>query len=80
VKAAAHQFSHYLTDIAGSVEILGPSPCPLSRLRGKSRYQILLKSAARPVLRQLLNCLDDGIKQLPRQVNLIIDVDPIDML
>ena len=80
VKTAAQQFSHYLTGIAGSVEILGPSPCPLSRLRGKSRYQILLKSAARPVLRQLLNCLDGGIKQLPRQVNLIIDVDPVDML
>ncbi|MDX2481157.1 MAG: primosomal protein N' [Desulfuromusa sp.] len=80
VKAAANQFAIYLNNIAKSVEVLGPSPCPLSRLRGKSRYQILLKSTARPALRRLLNRLDDVIKQLPRQVNLNIDVDPIDML
>lgn len=80
VKAAAHQFGHYLTDMTPSVEVLGPSPCPLSRLRGRSRYQILLKSTDRPALRRLLNCLDGGIKQLPRQINLTIDVDPIEML
>ncbi len=80
VQTAANQFGHFLTGIAESVEVLGPSPCPLSRLRGKSRYQILLKSTVRPALRHLLNRLDHGIKQLPRQVNLHIDVDPIDML
>jgi len=80
VQAAAIQFANHLLHIAKSVEVLGPSPCPLSRLRGKSRYQILLKSAARPALRQLLNRLDDRIKQLPKQVSLNIDVDPIDML
>ncbi len=80
VQAAAKQFGHYLAGLAESVEVLGPSPCPLSRLRGKSRYQILLKSTLRSALRRLLNRLDSGIKQLPRQVNLQIDVDPIDML
>lgn len=80
VQTAANQFGHFLTNIAESVEVLGPSPCPLSRLRGKSRYQILLKSTVRPALRRLLNRLDSGIKQLPRQVNLYVDVDPIDML
>ncbi|MFK5925556.1 MAG: primosomal protein N' [Desulfuromusa sp.] len=80
VQTAAKQFSHYLSGIANSVEVLGPSPCPLARLRGKSRHQILLKATARPELRRLLNGLDDKIKQLPRQVNLHIDVDPIDML
>ena len=80
VQAAAVQFANHLHPIAKSVEVLGPSPCPLSKLRGKSRYQILLKSAARPALRRLLNRLDDGIKRLPKQVSLNIDVDPIDML
>ena len=80
VQAAARQLGNYLTRIAESVEVLGPSPCPLARLRGKNRYQILLKSADRAVLRRLLNCLDDGIKHLPRQVKLHIDVDPVDML
>ncbi|MCF6267786.1 MAG: primosomal protein N' [Desulfuromusa sp.] len=80
VQTAASQFGHFLSGIAQAVEVLGPSPCPLARLRGKSRYQILLKSATRPQLRRLLDQLDNGMKQLPRQVNLNIDVDPIDML
>lgn len=80
VKSAAAQFGRYLIDMADSVEVLGPSPCPLSRLRGRSRYQILLKSNQRSPLRRLLNCLDGEIKRLPRQVNLSIDVDPIEML
>lgn len=80
VQTAAKQFGHYLSGIAKTVEVLGPSPCPLARLRGKSRHQILLKAAARPELRRLLNRLDERIKQLPRQVTLHIDVDPIDML
>jgi primosomal protein N' (replication factor Y) len=80
VQAAARQFGNYLDPISGSVEVLGPSPCPLSRLRGKSRYQILLKSTDRPALRYLLIQLDNEIKQLPKQVSLKIDVDPIDML
>jgi primosomal protein N' (replication factor Y) len=80
VQTAAKQFGHYPSGIAKTVEVLGPSPCPLARLRGKSRHQILLKAAARPELRRLLNRLDERIKQLPRQVTLHIDVDPIDML
>ncbi|MEA3543823.1 MAG: primosomal protein N' [Thermodesulfobacteriota bacterium] len=80
VQLAAKRFARYLTYNTKSVEVLGPSPCPLSRLRGKSRYQILLKAAARPALRQLLDRLDGGIQQLPKQVSLGIDVDPIDML
>ncbi|NOQ42053.1 MAG: primosomal protein N', partial [Desulfuromusa sp.] len=42
VQTAAIQFANHLIHIAESVEVLGPSPCPLARLRGKSRYQILL--------------------------------------
>ncbi len=80
VETAAKRFGTYLDKISRSVEVLGPSPCPLSRLRGKSRYQILLKASERPALRHLLLQLDDGIKQLPKQVTLNIDVDPIDML
>ena len=28
----------------GKLEVLGPAPAPLSRLRGRYRYQLLLKS------------------------------------
>lgn len=80
VQAEAKNFGHYLNKFAETVQVLGPSPCPLSRLRGKNRYQILLKSANRTALRHLLNRLDEGLKRLPKQVSCHVDVDPLDML
>ena len=80
VSRAAKEFYDSLKPVPAVVEILGPSPCPLSRLRGKSRYQILLKSSDRPTLRRFLNQIDDIIRRVPRQVHLAVDVDPVDML
>ena len=62
------------------VEVLGPAPCPLSRLRGKHRWQILLKSQRRPPLQRLLDHLDGLRRRLPKGVVLSLDVDPLDML
>jgi primosomal protein N' (replication factor Y) len=62
------------------VEVLGPAPCPLSRLRGKSRFQILLKSSRRPALHHLLAHLPDLRRGVPSGVGLAVDVDPLDML
>jgi len=80
VCSAAQQFSSTLQSFVSGVEILGPSPCPLSRLRGKSRHQILLKSTERASLRHCFNHLDDLRRKIPRQVQLYVDVDPLDML
>ncbi|APG27634.1 primosomal protein N' [Syntrophotalea acetylenivorans] len=63
-----------------TVEILGPAPCPLSRLRGKWRRQILLKAPSRSALRHLLNHFKDLRSRVPAGVTATIDVDPIDML
>jgi primosomal protein N' (replication factor Y) len=80
VRRSAEDFAGQLLQQAGEVEVLGPSPCPLSRLRGKSRFQILLKASARRPLRLLLGRLAGLVRGLPRQVALSIDVDPLDML
>ena len=80
VQSAARRFGHFLNKFAGPVQVLGPSPCPLSRLRGKNRYQILLKSTERPDLRLLLNRLGEELGRLPKQVSCQVDVDPLDML
>ncbi len=79
VKAVATGLAGDLMTIAGSVDVLGPSPCPLSRLRGKSRYQILLKSKERPPLRRLLQGLESFIPRLPKGIAMTVDVDPVDM-
>ena len=62
------------------VEVLGPAPCPLARLRGKTRCQILLKSAQRMPLHRLMQYLRPLAKNIPAGVKLSVDVDPIDML
>ena len=80
VKRAAERYAARLRQASAGVEILGPTPCPLARLRGKSRYQILLKAAERTVLRRLLPQVEQAGKDLPRQVAVQIDVDPLDML
>jgi len=79
VNSSATRLARSLQAIAGDVEILGPSPCPLTRLRGKYRYQILLKSPSRPPLRRLLVAVDSVATELPRQVSIHIDIDPLDM-
>ncbi len=79
VNSSATRLARHLQTVAGDVEILGPSPCPLTRLRGKYRYQILLKSSSRPPLRRLLIAVDSAATQLPRQVAIHIDIDPLDM-
>ena len=79
VKNSATQLARHLQSVAGDVEILGPSPCPLTRLRGKYRYQILLKAPSRPPLRRLLGAVDSVVTELPRQVAIHIDIDPLDM-
>ncbi len=80
VKTASAELGDFLLSRASDVDILGPSPCPLPRLRGKSRYQVLLKAGQRSVLHRLLSALEAFQKRLPRQVTLAIDVDPVDML
>jgi primosomal protein N' (replication factor Y) len=66
--------------VDGMVEVLGPAPCPLSRLRGKWRRQILLKSSSRSALRRLLDHFKELRTRVPAGVTATIDVDPIDML
>jgi primosomal protein N' (replication factor Y) len=80
VRRSAEDIAAQLVAQASHVEVLGPSPCPLARLRGKSRYQILLKASERRPLHQLVRVLGDLARRLPRQVGLSIDVDPLDML
>ncbi len=79
VKSAAERFAARLSAVSDSVEVLGPSPCPLARLRGKDRQQVLLKAVKRPSLRRLLQYLQSPEMRVPNGVTLVIDVDPLDM-
>lgn len=62
-----------------ALEILGPSPSVRPRLRGKYRWQILIKSPDRPMLHRLLRpAMEAGRSDPgPGRVEFEVDVDPL---
>ncbi len=80
VERAGEILARELERFAEGVDVLGPAPCPLAKLRGKTRRQILLKAERRLPLHRLLHCLEPASKRLPRGIRLTVDVDPVDML
>jgi primosomal protein N' (replication factor Y) len=60
--------------------ILGPAPAPLARLRGRFRWQILLKGPDIEELHGLCVELEQEHARLAGAVNLSVDVDPESML
>jgi len=64
------------------IQVLGPTEAPLSKLKGKYRWQILVKSRESGLLHYFLKRVDDRSKKLVRKgrINLTIDMDPYQML
>jgi primosomal protein N' (replication factor Y) len=61
--------------------ILGPSPAPLSKIKGNYRYQIVLKGKNRKRLKKLI---EDALSDLRRQhiamKDISIDIDPLSLM
>jgi primosomal protein N' (replication factor Y) len=62
-------------DIGGIVEIRGPVPAPLERLRGRTRWQIWLRSTSRHALRRVARSVVAA--EVASAVRVGLDVDPI---
>ncbi len=62
---------------AASIRRTGPAPAPFERLRGEWRFQLLLRSAS---LRDLHTVLADVLGQIAFAGDLIVDVDPQQLL
>ena len=59
------------------VRILGPAPAGLTRLQGRFRWQILIKSYGRAPLVQLIQHLRRTWTSPPRsRLSLSLDIDP----
>ena len=59
-----------------TVELLGPISSPISKIKNKFRYQILIKTGKLNYIREALEKFNRRYKS----VNVIIDVDPISLL
>ena len=64
--------------LGGVVDVLGPAPAPLERLRGRTRWQILLRSKDRHALRRVARSLPLGDPHKDPRATL--DVDPVSAL
>ncbi|MBI5535899.1 MAG: primosomal protein N' [Deltaproteobacteria bacterium] len=62
------------------VEVLGPSPAPLERLRGRYRYRVLLRASDRAPLRAVAKAVQLAAERTDRAVRVSLDVDPVQML
>jgi primosomal protein N' (replication factor Y) (superfamily II helicase) len=65
--------------LASEADVLGPSPAPLSKIRGRYRWQVLIKERAGNGVRGTLSALLMSLKR-PAGVRLTVDVDPVDLL
>jgi primosomal protein N' (replication factor Y) len=62
------------------LEVLGPAPAPLARLRGRYRYQLLVKGPPGPVLRGAAETLVKATAGLASPLQASVDVNPMSML
>jgi primosomal protein N' (replication factor Y) len=69
------------TTLGFEVRILGPAPPPITRLRGKYRFHILLQSTNANQLGETIRVGTDQFKVPDNsEIQFVVDIDPIDML
>jgi primosomal protein N' (replication factor Y) len=78
-QAAAVSLAETLASIP-DIEVLGPAPAPLSRLRGRYRFQLLVKAAERETLLRAAERLWERASTLPAAIQASVDTHPINML
>jgi primosomal protein N' (replication factor Y) len=76
---AARLLGQLKKELSLRIEILGPAPAPLYRLRGRFRRQILLKAPARNDLRQMVSAWQTR-RDPSAAVRETMDIDPVDMM
>jgi primosomal protein N' (replication factor Y) (superfamily II helicase) len=77
----ASELGYLLNPQPEGVRVMGPAEAPVPRIQEEYRYQILLKAAKRPILREHVNKLRAYVEaERWRSTALVIDVDPISLM
>lgn len=83
VNALAVKISHFLNSKAefNGIQVLGPSPAPLARVKDRHRYHIILKARGGTVLRNALTFVRAGIEgKYNKKISLVWDIDPQNLM
>lgn len=65
--------------ISERLEVLGPTPCVIERINGQYRFQIIIKNKLDKKGHDFISSFLNKIT-LPKDIKMIIDVDPLDIL
>jgi primosomal protein N' (replication factor Y) len=63
-----------------AVQVLGPAPAPIERLRGRYRMRMFLRGRSRPALRKVADLIQSRIEDGIAPARGHVDVDPVSML
>jgi primosomal protein N' (replication factor Y) len=81
VRGAAERLAKAAGEAGGDrVEVLGPAPSPLARLRDRYRFQLLVRSADEPALRRAGRAMADAAVTLAAPLRAVVDPNPLNML
>ena len=72
------QLEVFKADRFPTVEIRGPVPAPLAKIRNKFRWHFLLRSEDVEELRELIQC--SVAETSSTNIDLVVDIDPISVL
>ncbi|MFY9174195.1 MAG: primosomal protein N' [Peptococcia bacterium] len=62
------------------VEILGPSPAPISLIKNRYRYHLILKGSSQPILQELALYLREQLQAMSEEPRVIIDPEAQNLL
>jgi primosomal protein N' (replication factor Y) len=62
------------------VEVLGPAPCPLARLRERWRFQVLVKGPDPAAVRETARAIATVASRLSDPLQAVVDLRPQNML
>ncbi|MDP7486913.1 MAG: primosomal protein N', partial [Alphaproteobacteria bacterium] len=77
-RASAATLRRAAPDTKG-ISVLGPAPAPLSLIRGRYRFRLLISGGVSPPLQPYLTCWLGAVK-VPSRVRVQVDIDPYGFL
>ena len=70
----------------GLYDIIGPAPCPISKIKNRYRWQVFIKinsqfdPSSRKSKNLIIRLLDTYLRSKREDIKIEIDVDPVDMM
>ncbi len=67
-------------DQLGGVQVLGPTPSPLTKIKNRFRYHLLIKAKDHQTINHIAKMADQFIRDQCKKTKCLIDVDPYTLL